>query len=391
MPVALVALPAIIEGLMALLVIIGGALLIEYVGRAIGIGIHIPGLSFAINWVINATNGALRAMEGFLDATVRGVVSAITAIPVAISNLIGAIEAFAWAHWSWLHTLITDTIPRLWDSLWTNIANIYHYFNAYIAQIYNSLVGYIDWVERYLNGVISQVESALVSYIGQIEAYILQTLNSAIASVTAYALGLYNSAISYIESIYNTLSSYIAAQVARLEAYAVSLANWAIQQAVSIAEQYAKQYADWAIDVLLNTLTFGTATALAPAWPRVIDAIDAIGAAIPGVLEDILDDIRALPRVLPLSIPGILAALLGAAAVAIEYVARCGVDICKNLHGFGDEVAGLNDAVLTAGMIAFIVAAVESPEATARETDAIGIEPLVDVGKGFADVIGTVF
>lgn len=391
MPIVLAAIPEVIIGLMALLVIIGGALLIEYIGRAIGIGINIPGLSFAINWVVNATNGALRAMEGFLDSVVRGVVSAITAIPVAIANLIGAIEAFAWAHWSWLHTLITDTIPRLWDALWSNIANIYHYFNAYIAQVYSSLVGYIDWVERYLNSVINSVESALLSYIGQIESYILQVLNNAIASVTAYALSLYSSAISFVNSIYNTLMAYIGAQVLRLEQYAVSLANWAIQQAVSIAEQYAKQYADWAIGVLLNTLTFGTATALAPAWPRVIDAIDAIAGTIPGVLEDLLQDIRAIPRVLPLSIPAILAALLGAIAVAIEYVARCGVDICKNLHGFGDEVAGLNDAILTAGMIAFIVSAIESPEATARETDAIGIEPLVAVGKGFADVIGAVF
>lgn len=391
MPIVLAALPEVIMGLMALLIILAGAVLIEYVGRAIGIGIRIPGLSYVLNWVVNATNGAIRAMEGFFDSIIRGVVSAITAIPVAISNLIGAIEAFAWAHWSWLHTLITDTIPRLWDSLWTNIANIYHYFNGYIAQIYSSLTNYIDWVQRYLIGLVNQAEAAVVSYIGQIESYILQTLNNAIASVTAYALGLYNSAISFINSIYNQLMSYITAQVARLEAYAVSLANWAIQQAVSIAEQYAKQYADWAIGVLLNTLTFGTATALAPAWPRVIDAIDAIGAAIPGVLEDILADIRALPRVLPLSIPAIFAALLGAIAIAIEYVARCGVDLCKNLHGFGDEVAGLSDAILTAGMIAFIVAAIESPEATARETDAIGIEPLVSVGKGFADVIGTVF
>lgn len=391
MPIALAALPEVMLALVALSVIIGGALLIEYIGRAIGIGIHIPGLSFVINWVQDASNGALRAMQGFLDSVVRGVVSGITAIPVAISNLIGAVEAFAWAHWTWLHNLITDTIPRLWDSLWAQIANVYRYYNAYISQIYNSLTNYIDWVERYLIGLVNTAETAVISYIGQVESYILRLVNDGLASVTAYALGLYNSAISFINSVYNTIMTYIGQQVARLEAYALSLANWAIQQAVNIAEQYAKQYADWAIGVLLNTLTFGTATALAPAWPRVIDAIDAIGAAIPGVLEDILADIRALPRVLPLSIPAILAALLGAIAIAIEYVARCGANLCKNLHGFGDEVASLSDAALTAGMIAFIIAAVESPEATARETDAIGIEPLVDVGKGFADVIGTVF
>lgn len=391
MPIALAALPEIMLALMAVLVILGGALLIEYIGRAIGIGIHIPGLSFAVNWVVNASNGALRAMEGFLDSVVRGFVSAITAIPVAISNMIGAIEAFAWAHWTWLHTLITQTIPRLWDSLWSNIAAIYHYYNAYISQIYSSLTNYIDWVQRYLIGLVNTAENALIRYIGQIESYILQTLNNAIASVTAYALSLYNSAISFINSIYNQVMSYIAAQVARLEAYAVSLANWAIQQAVNIAEQYAKQYADWAIGVLLNTLTFGTATALAPAWPRVVDAIDAIARAIPGTLEGVLEDIRAIPRVLPLSIPAILAALLGAIAIAIEYVAECGVDICKNLHGYGNEVSALSDAALTAGMIAFIIAAVEAPEATARETDAIAIEPLVSVGKGFADIVGTVF
>jgi len=391
MPVALAALPEVMLAFVALCVIIGGALLIEYIGRAIGIGIHIPGLSYLVNWVQDASNGALRAMSGFLDSVVRGTVSAITAIPIAISNLVGAIEAFAWAHWVWLHTLINDTIPRLWNSLWAQIANVYHYYNAYISQIYNSLTNYIDWVERYLIGLVNTAESAVIAYVGQVESYILRLLNDGLASATAYALGLYNSAISFINNIYNTIMGYIAQQVARLEAYALSLANWAIQQAVSIAEQYAKQYADWAIGVLLNTLTFGTATALAPAWPRVVDAIDAITAAIPGVLEDVLADIRAIPRVLPLSIPGILAALLGIISLVAEYVARCGTDLCKNLHGFGDEVASLNDAALTAGMIAFIIAAVESPEATARETDVIGIEPLVDVGKGFADVIGTVF
>lgn len=391
MPIVLAALPEVMLAFVAVMVILGGALLIEYIGRAIGIGIHIPGLSFAINWVVDATNGALRAMQGYLDSVVRGITSAITAVPNAIANIVNAIEAFAWAHWAWLHTLITQTIPRLWDSLWAQVANIYHYFNQYISQIYNSLTNYIDWVERYLINLVYQTERALETYIGQVESYILQTLNNAIASVTAYALGLYNSAISFIDGIYNTVMTYVGQQVLRLEQYAVSLANWAIQQAVNIAEQYAKQYADWAIGVLLNTLTFGTATALAPAWPRIIDAIDAIGAAIPGVLEDILSDIRAIPRVIPLSIPAIFAALLGIITLVVEYVARCGTDLCKNLHGFGDEVASLSDAALTAGMIAFVVAAIESPESTARETDAIAIEPMVEVGKGFANVIGTVF
>lgn len=391
MPIVLAAIPEIIMGLMALLLIIGAALLVEFIGRAIGIGIHIPGLSYVINWVQSAANGALNAMAGFLDSVVRGVVSAITAVPVAIASIVGAIETFAWAHWAWLHTLITQTIPQIWNSLWTQIANVYHYFNTYISQIYTSLSNYITDVERYLIGLVNTVQAYLLSYINAVQQYLSKAIADGLAAVTSYALSLYNSAIAYIANIYNQLSSYIASEITRLENYAVSLANWAIQQAVTIAEQYAKQYADWAIGVMLNALTLGTATALAPAWPRVIDAIDAIGAAIPGVLEDILEDIRAIPRILPASIPAILASLLGILAVAIEYVAKCGTDLCRNLHGFGDEVASLSDAALTAGMIAFVVAAIEAPEETARETDAYAIEPLIDVGKGFANVVGTVF
>lgn len=391
MPVVLVAPEIVILGAMALLIILGGLLLVEFIGRSINAGFSIPGLSFVVDWVQTATNTALRAMVGWLDSAVRGVVSAITAIPNAIANIVGAIEAFAWAHWSWLHTLITQTIPAVWDALWRNIAAIYQYFNAYISQVYQSLLNFALNIERYLTGLISSVQAYLTTLINYWVSYLSRVISDGLAAVSAYALSLYNSAIDFINRVYNQLTAFIVSEIARLEAYAVSLANWAIQQAVSIAEQYAKQYADWAIGVMLNALTFGAATALAPAWPRVVDAIDAITAAIPGALEDILEDIRAIPRVLPASIPGILAALLGAAAVAIEYVARCGADLCKNLHGFGDEVASLSDEALTIGMIAFVIAAIEAPEETARETDALAVEPLVSVGKGFADLVGSVF
>src|SRR5579859_3936228 len=99
MPIVLAALPEVIMALAAVLMILAGALIIEYIGRAIGIGIHIPGLSYAINWVQSAAVGALNAMAGWLDSVVRGLVSAITAIPLAIANIIQAIETFAWAHW----------------------------------------------------------------------------------------------------------------------------------------------------------------------------------------------------------------------------------------------------------------------------------------------------
>lgn len=391
MPIVLAALPEVIIAAMALLIILGGLVLIEFVGRSINAGFSIPGLSFVVNWVQTATNAALNAMAGWLDSLVRGVVSAITAIPNAIANIVGAIEAFAWAHWSWLHALITQTIPALWQSLWDNVAAIYHYFDAYISQVYNSLLNFTLDIERYLIGLINGVQAYLSSLISYWVSYLSKVISDGLAAVTAYALSLYNSAIDFVNRIYQQLTAFITSEVARLEAYAVSLANWAIQQAVSIAEQYAKQYADWALQQLLNALTFGTALALAPAWPRVVDAIDAIAAAIPGTLEGILEDIRAIPRALPADLPAIIAALLGAIAVAIEYVARCGVDICKNLHHFGDEVDSLSDAALTAGMIAFVIAAIEAPEETARETDAFAIEPIYEVGKGFADLVGTVF
>jgi hypothetical protein len=391
MPVVIAALPEVIIALMALLIILGGLVLIEFVGRSISAGFNIPGLSFVVNWVQTATNTALRAMAGWLDALVKGVVSAITAIPNAIANIVGAIEAFAWAHWMWLHTLITQTIPNLWNNLWQQVAAIYHYFDAYIAQVYSSLLSFSLDIERYLIGLINSTEAYLLSYIISTGQYLSRVISDGIASVTAYALSLYNAAISFIDKVFGQLTAYIVSEIGRVEAYALSLANWAIQQAVSIASQYAKQYADWALQQLLNALTYGTALALAPAWPRVIDAIDAIARAIPGTLEGVLEDIRAIPRVLPASLPAIIAALLGAIAVAIEYVARCGVDICKNLHGFGDEVASLSDELLTAGMIAFVIAAIEAPEETARETDAYAIEPIVEVGKGFANLVGTVF
>jgi hypothetical protein len=391
MPVVLVALPEVIIAAMALLIILGGLVLVEFIGRSINAGFSIPGLSFVINWVQSATNTALNAMAGWLDSLVKGVTSAITAIPNAIANIVGAIEAFAWAHWSWLHALITQTIPSLWNTLWQQVSAIYQYFNGYISQIYNTLTSFALNIERYLIGLVNTVESYLLSYIASTATYLSRLISDGLAAASAYALSLYNSAISFVDKIFGQLEAYVVSEIARVEAYAVSLANWAIQQAVNIAEQYAKQYADWAIQQLLNALTFGTTILLAPAWPRIIDAIDAIARAIPGTLEGVLEDIRAIPRSIPASLPAIIAALLGVIAVAIEYVARCGVDICKNLHGFGDEVASLSDEILTAGMIAFVIAAIEAPEETARETDAIAIEPIVEVGKGFANLVGTVF
>lgn len=390
MPVALGAIAEVIPALMALLLILGAGLLIEFVGRSISASFRIPGLDFIANWVVTAQNKVISGMSGLLSNVVRGVVSFFTAPAHIIAGFLDAVVSFAWAHWTWIHNLIYTDIPKLWNQLGANFTTLVRYISTGIGWLEGYLLGALNSAVGSLTGLAYRLYQQAIEYTSRVEAYIQAWAAGLVAGAEAYALGLYNQAVKFANQLFANAMAYIAAEVKSVEQYAESLANWALQQAIQIASQYAKQYTDWAVGQLESTLSVAAAIALAPAYPRLLDAIDAIAKAIPGTLEGVLEDIRAIPRVVPTSIPGALAALLGIVSVAIEYVARCGVDICRNLHGFGDEVSSLSDAAITAGMIAFVIAATEDPEDTAHATDSYFVEPLATVGRGFASILNIV-
>lgn len=390
MPVALAGIAEVIPALLALLLIVGAGLLIEFIGRSIAGSFSIPGLDFVANWVISAQYKVIAEMSALLSNAVRGVVSFFTAPAHIIAGFLDAVVAFAWAHWTWIHDLIFNQIPNLWNALAADFSRLVNYITSGLQWLESYLSSVISNSVRYLTSLAYQLYSQAVSYIAQVESYLQQWVSGLIAQVEAFAQALYSEAVHFAQQLFSQAMAYITSEVAAVERYAQDLANWALQQAISVATQYAREYANWVAQQLESALSVATAIALAPAYPRLLDAIDEIARAIPRTLDNVLEDIRAIPRVVPSSIPAAIAALLGIASIAIEYVARCGVDLCQNLHGFGDEVAGLGDAAITAGMIAFIIEATENPEETAHTVDRTMIEPIASVGQGFASILSMI-
>lgn len=389
MPFVLAGLSPVMSGILALMLLVAGVLLLDLIGRMLKRVDVIPLLSIVTGGINRGIHWTLTEMNGLLTGIAQHAIGWITALPYAIDNIASATYGAISRLQRWVRTLAFETVPAAFRTIASVAASITRYAEALVARMHGIVIEYVNAIRSVLLSTILSVASSLTRHITNVYNTLAQSIALARATVASYALGLYNNAIATISSVYATVLARINTVKLQLQAYALSLAQWALENAVRIATDWARRYADHVISAYNQALTAATALALQPAWPNIIDAIDSIRLALPESIAAVLARIGAIPRAIPRDIGLSIGAVAAIGAVSLDWVARCGVPLCRDLKGFGDELSALGDAAMMAVIMEMIIDAVSDPDSAAKDVRDTLVDPLQSVGREFASLIGT--
>jgi hypothetical protein len=323
-----------------------------------------------------------------LDAISRGCIAVIAAIPLTLTELAQATFAGIRGLRNLLAIVFYEAIPSLYRTIASVAASVIRSLTDLVTRLFAQAMAYATAVRDYLLGVISLRVAQLSQLVDSVYRTLANAIASGIAHAEAYALGLYRTAIAYMNNAYNALSNYVNIRLLQLQAYALSLAHWAVDTAVRTATELARRYTDSLVGDLARAIDAATAIAITPAWPRILDAIDSISVALPEGVAAALARIGAFPRAVPRGVGVSVGAVAATAAIAVDWVAKCGVPLCRNNMRFGDELEALGDAAMMAVIFELLADAVRDPHEAAHDAvDVLG-GGLVGAVREFGDLIG---
>lgn len=381
--------PAVVfVAILAVILVLASIILAEFIQRALTWHISIPWIGDFVVSVGSHVADAIRAMTRALNNAVAGIVSWVLALPRALFHIIKAVNATLWTHHDWILWLFHNVTTPV-RSLVISVTNM---IIAQARRYAQSLVdGLRTWVQAGIAYAISQIHYWYARAVSLIDS-LSRTLTAAIAAVRAYLFALITQSVAALVARITGLSTFLLARLATLEhvlraAIAAAMAQ-AYASAVATSAAFTRAFTHDAIVAGEQALAGRIEHTLEQEWAGVLEGIDGIAAQIPAELTDILDLIRSIPRAAPATIAGAIGALLGVAAIPLEYVKGCGAKLCGDLHGFGDELAQLESAATDALVFAFLAAAVADPKGTAETVRAIAAPIAQQVGDTARDLVG---
>lgn len=289
------------------------------------------------------------------------------------------------AHASAIQYALRVAIPSAIRFLQTQISSVENYLVARISSVESFLFRELSLVENYVLGVISSGISSLLRLISSVQAFLLGRL----AAVETFLLGV-------VQTVQAALSGQLVAAVTALvqemlglnantAATAAAEAALAQQNAVAQATQWAQGYTNNAVADLNTALNGAGALGIAGALPDIRALGKDLADILPGDLTGILPALGSLAAAKAIDIESAIGVLSTVGVTALEGLDKCAFPMCSKLGKLGEETASLLDGAILLGMIAFVAAAVEAPEETAKVVDEVMIEPLAAIG---GDVIG---
>jgi len=367
----------IAAALLALLVLFGFEILRRVIASTLArlpvIGGAVSGavegwLTDAYNIVLGWLHSAVGAMANFWDAIfspvahileelVHGIESAAsfaarvtaTYIPEAIASA----DAYATQLSASLDAQLTGAID------WLATATI-----AELANVRGDLNAAIDWLATATNTAIASVwaeaQAGLWAVAAADQAAVDQ-LRSDVAQAIAVAAGNAAAAVSSLEqraaTAYGRVESWTSEQIASVTAYAQAAATAAFNDAV-------------------RTIDGSVHDVLAPFWENVITPAEAVAVSLPTAIPDVVGRLETLPQAVPLDLATAIAGLAAITIPLSTYVDQCGVPLCRNLGGFGNDLSNLLSLLGDGLLLAFLADAVAHPEQVAHDTQAV-VDPMV--------------
>jgi hypothetical protein len=376
-------------GLFALLLVVGFILVVEVLDSAITRGGVPWPISSGLHLFVAGIKGAFVAFFGIFFVIARGAISLFTAPARAFLDIVNSVELAIWRLGNAVRDIVYRAIPALWSGIISAVSGAVNNLVKLIAQRYAQAIAYANAVRAALGLTIANAISGLSALIITLQRNLVNLINQVAANVSAYALALQKVALAALGAVAADLAGQIAGLRKYLLAYIGQVAQWAVTTASGIAIDWARKYADSLLDAWARALSAATAIALTAPWPRVIDAIDDIVRALPDSLAGTLARVGAIPRAIPRDLAIAIGAVAAASAVAVDWVAKCGVPLCRNVLGFGDELAALEEELIIAELLEFIAAAIIDPHDAADDMRTTLVAPLSEVGRDFAGIVGT--
>lgn len=294
---------------------------------------------------------------------------------------VNAIEA----HASAIQYALRVVIPNAISFLERQISSVENFLVSRMNAIESFLSREIGIVENYVLGVVSSGISSLLRLIGSVQAFLLGRL----AAVEGFLLGV-------VQVVQAALTGQLTAAVTALvqemlglnantAATAAAEADLAQQNAVAQATQWAEGYTNNAVAQLAHQVDSASVLGVAGALPDIRALGKGLENVLPGELTGVLPNIKALEGADVASLEGVLSVLATVGVTSLEGLEKCAFPTCNKLGKLGEETASLLDGAILLGMIAFVAAAVNAPEETAKVVDNVMIEPLAAIG---GDIIG---
>ena len=383
MPVAVVAIP----GILAVIIILATALLVELVGRTVGASLPLPGLDVIGRWIANAAGTVLNAMADFLSSVARGIENLINVPVNAIRGIFQSISDALSRFAASIRYVLYTAIPQLYIAMDNLFFQAIDFTRALVVQFYNFAMDALANVESYLISLINAATNWLVGVVTQVYNALVAQVSAALQYALGYADSIYRTVTGFVSQVENYLLAEIQSAVSAVERYAQDLANWAVNTAFAAATAWAAEYANYAIGIAKRDLDAIIAGEMQNVWPSIIDNITGIAMSIPNGVQWVLDHLGTIEAAFPADIATALFDISVAVDIPLRWLRDCGMNLCENLGGFGDEMDNLTSELLTAAMIAFVVECVENPEPMAKYTDELAVEPLYEIFTEFGKLI----
>jgi len=387
MPIVLAGLSPVIVGLLALIVLLAAIVLISLLDKAASSD-AVPGFiraglrafSRAIHWAVDQ-------LAGWLSVIALTASSIFTAPARAFRDLADSVDEAVYNFANRIRHIWYVSIPSIINTIFAQIGTLRNQLLALAYGLHTNAIEAIASTGQLLRAIIAKTDALLRILIANTARSLSLALASAVSSITSLINSVQRALLTTITSTSVALLSRILAVRTELIGLITRTGQLAVATAIGIAIPTAQRYADAVVGAYRDALNAIAGSALARVWDDIIDAVTGIATASPGTLADILIRAGVIPRVSPRGIAGTLSVVTALGAISTEWIKRCGAPLCRNLDGFGNELAALQDAAMMAEIIALIASAIRDPGDAASDIHSVLTGDLAIVGRDFTRIL----
>lgn len=277
-----------------------------------------------------------------------------TALPAAIGWLAGAVQTLV----AGVRTELLDAISTLATQAFTALEGL----GAEIVNVYNVLSAAITSAFNAAEHALSVAANDVVAWAYQAITELTQSIYSTVADVVSWATGTFANLETWAMTAINDAIAWTANEIATVEGL--------LQTGLSDLQKWVTALWTTAISAPLSVI-----------WDAVQRPANQVVTEIATEYPDIAAQLRGISTTVPADVA---AAITSTAAITIpitEWMNRCGMPLCKNLSGFGNDLKELETIIGSGAFLAFVAAAVADPKGTANVFHSV----VDDVAKPFID------
>lgn len=235
---------------------------------------------------------------------------------------------------------------------------------------------------------LAQLVQAQAAYeFAQAKAYSLQ-LSQLVQAWAAYQVGVSRQYALHLSQLVQAQALFAIGAVEQWAAQSIgNLTTWTYNQLQQLRSDTTNAIAQ-AYNSVIQTLHHETTVAVQDIWAPAATEAEKVVGAVTGAWPGVLPQDLSIPTDIPLTGAAAIAGLTTAVGAISTYVDECGMPMCRNLSGLGNELHNLWSLFGDGVLLAFLIEAVEHPSTVAHDIDSIGGPIAHDIEAGVKAVVG---